>query len=233
MPLKMLTVGSRGTEACLTFARETGARFILDSTSEVYGEPLEHPQRESDWGNVNLFGSRSVYDEAKRFAEAITLAYGRYGSLDVGIVRIFNTYGPRLRLEDGHVVSNFIEQALSNRSLTAYGEGTQIRSFYLVDDFVGGLLAMVDARGLTGPVNLGNLSEVSVLEPGTVAQELTRSSSPLSFHESLQDDPTKRRPDICLALATLQWSPAITLGNGLARTIARFGRQSGVGVNVQ
>lgn len=233
MPLETLAVGSRGTEACLALARTTGARFILASTSEVYGEPLEHPQRESYWGNVNPIGPRSVYDEAKRFAEAITMAYGRYESVDVGIVRIFNTYGPRLRPGDGRVVSNFIVQALSNRSLTVYGEGTQTRSFCYVDDLVCGLLAMADAKGLTGPVNLGNPTEVSVLELATVVQELTHSTSPLSFHESPQDDPTKRRPDISLAKASLMWSPTITLADGLARTIEWFKQQPGVEAYVE
>ena len=233
MPLETLAVGSAGTEACLKLAREKQARFVLASTSEVYGEPLEHPQRESYWGNVNPIGPRSVYDEAKRFAEAITMAYGRYESVDVGIVRIFNTYGPRLRPGDGRVVSNFIVQALSNRPLTIYGEGQQTRSFCYVDDLVKGLLAMVDTHDFTGPVNLVNPNEVSVIELATVVQQMTRSRSPLSFHESPQDDPTKRRPDISLALAAFQWSPAIALPEGLARTIEWFREQPEVGANFE
>ena len=231
MPLETLAVGSAGTEACLKLAREKQARFVLASTSEVYGEPLEHPQRESYWGNVNPIGPRSVYDEAKRFAEAITMAYGRYESVDVGIVRIFNTYGPRLRPGDGRVVSNFIVQALSNRPLTIYGEGKQTRSFCYVNDLARGFLAMANAKGFTGPVNLGNPSEVSVLELATIVQEMTQTSTPLSFHESPQDDPTKRRPDIGLAQASLEWTPEIPLRDGLARTIEWFRQQPGVGAN--
>lgn len=222
MPLETLAVGSAGTEACLKLAREKQARFVLASTSEIYGQPLEHPQRESYWGNVNPIGPRSVYDEAKRFAEAITMAYGRYESVDVGIVRIFNTYGPRLRPGDGRVVSNFIVQALSNRSLTVYGEGVQTRSFCYVDDLVRGLLAMVGAHDFRGPVNLGNPTEVSVLELATIVREMTESTSLLSFHDSPQDDPTKRRPDISLANTALGWAPAITLVDGLASTIEWF-----------
>ncbi len=233
MPLETLAVGSAGTEACLKLAREKQARFVLASTSEVYGEPLEHPQRESYWGNVNPIGPRSVYDEAKRFAEAITMAYGRYESVDVGIVRIFNTYGPRLRPGDGRVVSNFIVQALSNRPLTIYGDGTQTRSFCYVDDLVRGLLAMVDSNDCRGPVNLGNPNEVSVLELANIVQQMTNSTSPLSFHESPQDDPTKRRPDISLALTALQWSPAVAFDVGLARTIEWFTEQPDIGPNIE
>ena len=232
MPLETLAVGSAGTEACLKLAREKQARFVLASTSEVYGEPLEHPQRESYWGNVNPIGPRSVYDEAKRFAEAITMAYGRYESVDVGIVRIFNTYGPRLRPGDGRVVSNFIVQALSNRPLTIYGEGKQTRSFCYVDDLVRGVLAMVDTHDFKGPVNLGNPNEVSVLELATIVQEMTRSTSTLSFHASPQDDPTKRRPDISLALTSLLWSPTIALDAGLPRTIEWFTEQPELGENI-
>ena len=233
MPLETLAVGSAGTEACLKLAREKQARFVLASTSEVYGEPLEHPQRESYWGNVNPIGPRSVYDEAKRFAEAITMAYGRYESVDVGIVRIFNTYGPRLRPGDGRVVSNFIVQALSNRPLTIYGDGTQTRSFCYVDDLVRGLLAMVDLHDFRGPVNLGNPNEVSVLELANIVQQMTNSTSPLSFHESPQDDPTKRQPDVNLASTALQWSPVVTFDVGLARTIEWFSEQPDVGPNVE
>ncbi len=222
LPFETLAVGSRGTEVCLKLAQEKGARFILASTSEVYGEPLEHPQRETYWGNVNPIGPRSVYDEAKRFGEAITMAYGRYDSVDVGIVRIFNTYGPRLRAGDGRVVSNFIVQALANRPMTVYGNGAQTRSFCFVDDLVRGLLAMVGARGITGPVNLGNPVEMSVLELAVKVQEMTQSSSSLSFQESPQDDPTKRQPDVRLAKSVLQWAPTVDLVDGLGRTIEWF-----------
>ena len=234
MPLATLAVGSRGTEAALTLAHDRGARFILASTSEVYGEPLEHPQHETYWGNVNPIGPRSVYDEAKRFAEALTMAYHRYESVDVGIVRIFNTYGPRLRSGDGRVVSNFIVQALTNQPLTVYGTGEQTRSFCYVDDLVGGLLAMIDASGVRGPVNLGNPGEVTVRQLADTVRAMTGSASELTFYQSPKDDPTRRQPDIGLAQSTLGWSPSISLADGLMRTIEWFrGRITEIEVGVR
>lgn len=220
-PLETLAVGSEGTRRGLELAQRSGARFILASTSEVYGDPSVHPQTESYWGNVNSVGPRSVYDEAKRFAEAITMAHYRTVGTNVGIVRIFNTYGPRLRPRDGRVVSNFIVQALRGDPLTVYGHGDQTRSLCYVDDEIRGLLALLDSD-LTGPVNIGNPDEHTVLELAQMVVELTGSTSSI-VHEPLPiDDPTRRKPDISLATSALGWRPEVKLKDGLLRTAAYF-----------
>jgi dTDP-glucose 4,6-dehydratase len=222
LPLETLAVGSRGTEHCLKLAKEKHARFVLASTSEIYGDPLVHPQHESYWGNVSSIGPRSVYDEAKRFAEAISVAYKKYEDVDVGIVRIFNTYGPRLRSGDGRVVSNFIVQALAGINLTVYGDGTQTRSFCYVDDLVRGLVKMIDASNFLGPVNLGNPNEITINELAMRILDITKSSSHIDFHDAVEQDPTRRKPAIELAKSFLDWEPAITLESGLLETINWF-----------
>jgi dTDP-glucose 4,6-dehydratase len=220
-PLETLAVGSEGTRRALALATEHGARFLLASTSEVYGDPAEHPQPESYWGNVNPVGPRSVYDEAKRFAEALTMAYHRAHRTDVGIVRIFNTYGPRLRRGDGRVVSNFLVQAIEGRSLTVYGDGTQTRSLCFVSDEVAGILAALDA-GITGPVNIGNPDEHSMLELARTVVEVTGSASDIVHAPLPVDDPTRRRPDIAVARRQLGWEPVVGLPEGLRRTADFF-----------
>ena len=217
LALEILAVGSTGTRNQLELARTHGARFLLASTSEVYGEPLVHPQPETYWGNVNPIGPRSCYDEAKRFSEALTMAYARTHGVDVRIVRIFNTYGPRMRPDDGRVVTNFLVQALTGRPLTIYGEGTQTRSFCYVDDEVRGLLALLDGP-VTGPVNVGNPVEFTMLELAQLVLEVTESSSSLAFEPLPQDDPTQRRPDITIASEQLGWTPTVGLRDGLTRT---------------
>ena len=221
LPLHTLAVGSRGTENLLGLADQHGARFLLASTSEVYGDPLVHPQRETYWGNVNPVGPRSVYDEAKRFAEALTTAYRRSRDTNTGIVRIFNTYGPRMRPHDGRVVSSFVVQALSGAPLTCYGDGTQTRSFCYVDDLVRGLVAMLDATA-AGPVNLGNPVEYTVAELAQEVLRITGSSSAMEYHPLPIDDPTRRRPDITMARSLLGWRPQVPLEDGLRRTIRWF-----------
>jgi dTDP-glucose 4,6-dehydratase len=223
LPLETLRAGSRGTETAIALAAEHGARFVLASTSEVYGNPLVHPQPETYWGNVNPIGPRSVYDEAKRFAEALTAAYARTGCLNAGIARIFNTYGPRLRPGDGRVVSNFVAQALAGEPLTVYGEGTQTRSFCYVEDLVDGLMRMIDADVL-GPVNLGNAVEVTVLELAQCVLELTGSTSRIVHRPLPADDPTRRRPDVARASELLGWKASVSLREGLARTIQWWAR---------
>jgi dTDP-glucose 4,6-dehydratase len=221
-PLETLAVGSEGTRRALALATEHGARFLLASTSEVYGDPAVHPQAETYWGNVNPVGPRSVYDEAKRFAEALTMAWHRSRGTDVSIVRIFNTYGPRLRPGDGRVVSNFLVQAIEGRPLTVYGDGSQTRSLCFVQDEVAGLLALLDS-GLTGPVNIGNPAELTVLELARAVLALTGSASPITYEPLPQDDPTRRRPDISLAREALGWEPVVPLEEGLRRTAEFFG----------
>ena len=217
LPIQTLKVGSLGTHNCLGMAKEKGARFLLASTSEVYGDPQVHPQTEGYWGHVNPVGPRGVYDEAKRFAEAMTMAYHRYHGVDVRIVRIFNTYGPRMRPNDGRVVSNFLTQALHGKPITIYGEGNQTRSFCFVDDEVRGILALLDSDHV-GPVNIGNPNEFTIRELADVVLEVTGSTSEI-VHEALPvDDPTQRRPDITLARNILRWEPEIQLREGLART---------------
>ncbi|MEU6881495.1 UDP-glucuronic acid decarboxylase family protein [Streptomyces sp. NPDC046712] len=220
-PLQTLAVGSRGTENMLRVAQRNGARFLLASTSEVYGDPVIHPQDEDYWGNVNPVGPRSVYDEAKRYAEAVTMAYHRSHGVDVGIVRIFNTYGPRMRPHDGRVVSSFITQALAGEPLTIYGDGKQTRSFCYVDDLIRGIVAMLDSSA-TGPVNLGNPEERTVLELAELVLELTGSMSDVQYHPLPTDDPTRRRPVITRAQEQLGWDPEVTVEQGLRRTVDWF-----------
>lgn len=221
LPLETLAVGSRGTENALKLAAATGARFIVASTSEIYGDPLVHPQTETYWGNVNPIGPRSVYDESKRFAEAISAAYGRTLGVDVGIVRIFNTYGPRMRANDGRVVSTFVSQALNGDPITIYGDGSQTRSFCFVDDLVRGLIAMLDSHE-TGPINLGNPFERTMLELAKQVIGLLGSPSVIEHHPLPADDPTRRRPDISRAVELLGWEPSVNLEDGLKQTIDWF-----------
>jgi dTDP-glucose 4,6-dehydratase len=216
-PLETLRVGAEGTRHALEVARAHEARFLLASTSEVYGDPLEHPQREAYWGHVNPVGPRAVYDEAKRYAEALTMAYHRAQGVDTKIVRVFNCYGPGLLPGDGRVVSNFLRQAMAGEALTVYGDGTQTRSFCYVEDEVRGILALL-ASDWTGPMNLGNPDEHTVLELAKLVLEVTGSASPIRFAELPDDDPTRRCPDITLARAVLGWSPQVDLRAGLERT---------------
>ncbi|MGH9079189.1 MAG: UDP-glucuronic acid decarboxylase family protein [Acidimicrobiales bacterium] len=218
-PLETLAVGSEGTRRGLELARSSGARFLLASTSEVYGDPEVHPQPEGYWGHVNPVGPRSVYDEAKRFAEALTMAHHRTHGTDVTIARIFNTYGPRLRPDDGRVVSNFLVQAMRGEPLTVYGDGSQTRSLCYVEDEVRGLMALFDSD-LTGPVNIGNPDEHSVLELAHTVVDLLGSSSPIVHRPLPDDDPTRRRPDISVARAELGWEPTTGLSDGLTATAA-------------
>jgi len=215
-PLETLAVGSEGTRHALELARAHGARFLLASTSEIYGDPLVHPQPETYLGNVNSVGPRSVYDEAKRFAEALTMAYHREYGLDTKIVRIFNTYGPRMAPGDGRVVTNFLEQALAGAPLTVYGDGSQTRSFCWVDDEVRGFLALL-ASEWTGPMNLGNPGEFTVLELAKIVIEVTASNSEIVFEPLPVDDPSRRRPDITLARDVLGWEPEVDLRTGVSR----------------
>ena len=220
-PIATLDVGSLGTRNALELARAHGARFFMASTSEVYGDPLEHPQRETYWGNVNPVGPRSVYDEAKRFSEALTMAYHRQHGLDTRIVRIFNTYGPRMRPRDGRVVSNFIVQALSGEPLTIYGDGSQSRSFCYVSDEVDGIYRLF-MQGDAEPTNVGNPDEFTVRELADLVLELTGSKSKLVSKPLPPDDPKVRRPDITRARETLAWSPRVPLREGLRMTIEWF-----------
>src|SRR6266550_7154934 len=221
-PIATLKVGALGTHKALGLAKAKGARFLLASTSEVYGDPQVHPQPESYWGHVNPVGPRGVYDEAKRFAEAITMAYHRYHELDTRIVRIFNTYGPRMRPHDGRVVSNFIVQALQGEPLTVYGDGSQTRSFCYVDDLVEGIVRLFE-RGGTDPTNIGNPNEFTVRQLAELVLRLTGSRSRIVEHPLPTDDPKVRQPDIQRARETLGWEPKISLEAGLRRTIEYFG----------
>lgn len=221
MPLETLLVGSRGTERMLDLAHRNGARFIVASTSEIYGDPHVHPQREDYWGNVNSVGPRSVYDEAKRYAEAVTMAYSRTLGTNAGIVRIFNTYGPRMRAIDGRVVTSFIAQALNGDALTIYGDGTQTRSFCYVDDLIRGLVAMIDSNE-SGPINIGNPSERTVASLAELVIALSGSDSEIEYFPLPQDDPTRRRPNIELAMKYLAWAPRVGILEGLKRTVEWF-----------
>jgi len=225
-PLQTLAVGSEGTRLGLELAATHGVRFLLASTSEVYGDPAVHPQVESYWGNVNPVGPRSVYDEAKRFAEALSMAHRRAKGTDVAIARIFNTYGPRLRPDDGRVVSNFVVQALRGDDLTVYGDGSQTRSLCYVADEVAGLVALFDSD-LAGPVNIGNPDEYTMLELARTVVTLTGSRAGIVHQPLPVDDPTRRRPDITLARRALGWAPSTSLADGLARTVAFFGANEG------
>jgi dTDP-glucose 4,6-dehydratase len=220
-PIETLRVGSAGTLPALGLAREKGARFVLASTSEVYGDPLEHPQRETYWGNVNPVGPRSVYDEAKRFAESLTTAYRHSRGTDTGIVRIFNTYGPRMRPFDGRAIPTFIRQALKGEPITITGDGSQTRSVCYVDDTVSGILAMARSH-FDGPVNIGNPDELTMLELATMIKELAGSSSEIVFIDRPADDPKVRRPDTSLAAEQLGWRAQVPAAEGLRRTIEWF-----------
>jgi dTDP-glucose 4,6-dehydratase len=221
LPIQTLKVGSLGTHKVLGLARAKGARFLLASTSEVYGDPLVHPQPESYWGNVNPVGPRGVYDEAKRFAEAMTMAYRRFHKVDTRIVRIFNTYGPRMRLRDGRVLPAFMSQALRGEALTVFGDGSQTRSFCYVDDLVEGIWRMLRADE-DQPVNLGNPREMTILQFAEAVLAATGARSKIEFKSLPVDDPKIRQPDITRARALLGWEPKIGLEEGLARTLAYF-----------
>jgi dTDP-glucose 4,6-dehydratase len=220
-PIPTLKVGALGTHKALGLAKAKGARFVLASTSEVYGDPLEHPQRESYWGNVNPVGPRGVYDEAKRFAEAMTVAYHRYHGLDAKIVRIFNTYGPRMRVNDGRAVPTFIAQALRDEDVTIFGDGGQTRSFCYITDLVDGILRLA-ASSENDPVNIGNPHEMSIEEMATLIIRMTESKSRVVFKELPADDPKVRQPDIMRARTLLGWEPKVPLEEGLTSTIAYF-----------
>jgi dTDP-glucose 4,6-dehydratase len=220
-PFETLDAGSLATRRGLELARVNRARFLLASTSEVYGDPQVHPQVESYWGNVNPVGPRAVYDEAKRFAETLTMAYHRELGVDVGIVRIFNTYGPRLRPADGRVVSNFLVQAMEGQPLTVYGDGSQTRAYCYVDDEVRGIIALLDS-GVVGPVNIGNPEESSVAELARLVLDVTGSDSEIVHRPLPVDDPTRRCPDITLAREALRWEPRVQLRDGLERTYAWY-----------
>lgn len=221
LPIQTLKVGSLGTHKALGLAKAKAARFLLASTSEVYGDPLVHPQQESYWGNVNPVGLRGVYDEAKRFAEAMTMAYHRYHGVDTRIVRIFNTYGPRMRLNDGRAIPAFVSQALAGEDVTVFGSGGQTRSVCYVDDLIDGIhrLLMSDERS---PVNIGNPDELSMLDLAREIIRLTGSTSRVVFRELPEDDPKVRRPDITLARTRLGWEPRVHRTEGLAKTIDYF-----------
>jgi dTDP-glucose 4,6-dehydratase len=225
LPIQTLKVGSLGTHKALGLAKAKGARFLLASTSEVYGDPLLHPQPESYWGNVNPVGPRGVYDEAKRFAEALTMAYHRYHGVDTRIARIFNTFGPRMRLEDGRAIPNFILQALRGKPITVYGDGRQTRSFCFVSDLIEGLYRLLRSD-LHEPVNLGNPEEWTVLEMAETVRELTGSPAPI-VHEPLPvDDPKVRQPNISLAKERLGWRPIVGIREGVSTTIEDFRRRA-------
>ena len=221
LPIPTLKVGALGTHNALGLAKAKGARFVLASTSEVYGDPLEHPQKESYWGNVNPIGPRGVYDEAKRFAEAMTVAYHRFHGLDTKIVRIFNTYGPRMRIHDGRAVPTFIAQALRNEDVTIFGSGSQTRSFCYVSDLVDGILRLMDSP-INDPVNIGNPHEMSIEDIAKTIIRMTGSSSKLVFRPLPTDDPKVRKPDITRARSLLNWEPKVPLEQGLTSTIDYF-----------
>ncbi|MEZ6139096.1 MAG: UDP-glucuronic acid decarboxylase family protein [Zavarzinella sp.] len=220
-PIQTLKVGSLGTHVTLGIAKEKGARYLLASTSEVYGDPIEHPQKESYWGNVNPIGVRGVYDEAKRFAEAMTMAYHRTHNVNTHIIRIFNTYGPRMRLDDGRVLPNFMGQALRGEPLTIYGDGSQTRSFCYVTDLVEGIYRLLQTDYHL-PVNLGNPAEITILEFAQEILKLSGSSSGIEYKELPQDDPKVRKPDISRAKELLGWEPKIDRSEGLSRTLDYF-----------
>jgi dTDP-glucose 4,6-dehydratase len=221
LPFETLYVGSHGTQACLERAHRDGARFLMASTSEVYGDPAVHPQVESYWGNVNPIGPRSVYDEAKRFSEALTVAFGRYRGVAIRIARIFNTYGPRMRAQDGRVVPPFIRQALVGEPLTVFGDGQQTRSFCYVSDLVDGLIRLMESD-LSEPCNLGNPVERTMLELGEYINRVTSNPGGMVHRPLPTDDPTRRRPDIGRAQSALGWAPQVAFEDGMKRTIEWF-----------
>lgn len=223
-PIPTMKVGSLGTHNALGLAKAKKAVFLMASTSEVYGDPLEHPQKETYWGHVNPIGPRGVYDEAKRFSEAITLAYHREHKIDTKIVRIFNTYGPRMRIKDGRVVPNFIDQALHGKSLTVYGKGNQTRSFCYYSDLIDGILKLLFSKE-TGPINIGNPREFTILEFAKMVQKFTGSKSKIVYEPLPKDDPQQRRPDITLARTKLKWEPKVPLEEGLRETIDWFAQR--------
>jgi dTDP-glucose 4,6-dehydratase len=228
LPLHTLKVGSYGTHHTLGVAKHHRARFLLASTSEVYGDPQEHPQRESYWGHVNPIGPRGVYDEAKRYAEALTMAYHRQQGVDTAIVRIFNTYGSRMRPHDGRAIPTFLRQALGDRPLTIFGDGSQTRSFCYVSDLIGGLVALAES-GCHEPVNVGNPDEYTLLELAETIRELTGSGSEIVYEALPEDDPKQRKPDISRAQELLGWKPEVSLREGLQRTIDASGAKMLIG----
>jgi dTDP-glucose 4,6-dehydratase len=221
LPIQTLKVGSLGTHKALGLAKEKKATFLLASTSEVYGDPLVHPQSEEYWGNVNPIGPRGVYDEAKRFAEAMTMAYHRVHGVDTRIIRIFNTYGPRMRLEDGRAIPSFITQALRGEDISVFGDGSQTRSFCYIDDLVEGICRVL-MSGETGPVNLGNPQELTILELANAIVRLTGSQSKIVYTPLPQDDPKRRQPEISRASQLCKWEPKVEFTAGLRETIAYF-----------
>jgi UDP-glucuronate decarboxylase len=224
-PVKTIKTNIMGTLNMLGNAKRTRARILLASTSEVYGDPAVHPQKEDYWGNVNPIGIRSCYDEGKRVAETLMMDYHRQNRVDIRIVRIFNTYGPRMLADDGRVVSNFIVQALQGRDITVYGDGSQTRSFCYVDDLVEGMIRMMDNENFIGPVNLGNPEEYTILDLAKKIITMTGSRSRVVHKPLPSDDPTQRQPDVTLAGAKLGWKPAVSVGDGLARTIDHFRKE--------
>ena len=221
LPIQTLKVGSLGTHKALGLAKAKGAVFVIASTSEVYGDPLEHPQKETYWGNVNPIGPRGVYDEAKRFAEAMTVAYRRYHKVDTKIVRIFNTYGPRMRIRDGRAVPAFISQALLNDDVTVFGDGTQTRSFCYISDLVDGIIRLMLSTE-SGPINIGNPQEMTIEQIARLIIEMTGSKSKIVYQPLPTDDPKVRQPDITRARTLLGWEPKVPLEQGLGRTIEYF-----------
>jgi len=221
LPIQTLKVGSLGTHNALGVAKAKGAKFLLASTSEVYGDPLIHPQPESYWGNVNPIGPRSVYDEAKRFAEALTMAYHRKHHIDAKIVRIFNTYGPKMRRNDGRAIPAFIDSALTGKPISVFGDGSQTRSFCYISDLVSGIYSLMNSP-LNEPVNIGNSIEMSILDLAKTVKKITRSKSKIVFEQLPTDDPKVRQPDITLAKRELNWTPAVKLEEGLKKTIEWF-----------
>ena len=224
LPIPTLKVGALGTHKALGLAKEKRATFVLASTSEVYGDPMEHPQKETYWGNVNPVGPRGVYDEAKRFAEAMTMAYHRYHRVDTKIVRIFNTYGPRMRVNDGRAVPAFMSQALRNEDVTVFGEGTQTRSFTYITDLVDGIIRLM-LSSENDPINIGNPREMTIEEIATTIIKMTGSKSKIVYKPLPTDDPKQRRPDITRARTLLKWEPKVDLDEGLVKTIDYFRRK--------
>ena len=221
LPIPTLKVGALGTHNALGLAKAKGARFVIASTSEVYGDPLEHPQKETYWGNVNPIGPRGVYDEAKRFAEAMTTAYHRYHGLDAKIVRIFNTYGPRMRVKDGRAVPAFMSQALRNEDVTVFGDGSQTRSFCYVSDLVDGIIRMMESSE-NSPINIGNPAEMTIKQIAETIIEMTGSKSRVIYQPLPEDDPKVRRPDITRVRTLLRWEPKVDLREGLTKSIDYF-----------